>query len=723
MLISIRRYLHFILAAISSLFLVLASVTGIVLAVEPVQHQLKGHDRADLETVSLKNAIHQLDKHYDEVFGINVEPSGFVRASVLTPDFETAEVYVNPETGEQLAKVADRPEIYRWTTNLHRSLFLKSTGRVLVGVVSFLLVLLAVTGVLLMVRRQGSWRQVFGKVNDNSTSVRYHVRLGRWLLIPVIVIALSGVWLSLEKFGWTPAETKSATSETSSVSLEKMYLSDIKSVTFPFSSDPDDFYVIETHDSTKEVRQGSGQVQDLSLKTWSGALSVLAFDWHTGTGSIWWSLILLVSAIGLLYFIYSGAIMSYHRLRKKSVFESDALETAEFVVLVGTESGTSRSLAENFAQAIQQAGQTVYLDVMDGFLAFAKACQTQDYKMRELIIFTATYGDGDAPSSAKNFEKQLAKTGGIAGLPYSVVAFGSLDYPKFCAYGIKVDNLLAAAGLRRGMPLVKISDLHLTDVRGWASRWGRRHDLSIQMELPNYLTKKKKPATFVLTKKIEINGDETFLIWLSPKKKIKFVSGDLLGVIPPDSERARQYSIAKIGDQILLSIKRHEQGKCSRWLADLPEGKEIQAFLEPNPDFHLPEFSEEVIMISNGTGIAPFLGMIGQKGLKRIRLYWGGHTRESFKEYEKILDKTATTHKPEFRLALSREEGKYVQDLFRADQEEILSRLENGACIMICGSILMQEGVLETLETAFAKANSFSRQQIEEEGRLLMDCY
>jgi sulfite reductase (NADPH) flavoprotein alpha-component len=43
MTISIWRYSHFLLAAVSSLFLIIASVTGIILAIEPIAHKAKGY--------------------------------------------------------------------------------------------------------------------------------------------------------------------------------------------------------------------------------------------------------------------------------------------------------------------------------------------------------------------------------------------------------------------------------------------------------------------------------------------------------------------------------------------------------------------------------------------------------------------------------------------------------------------------------------------------------
>lgn len=73
--------------------------------VEPISHQAKGYAVENLEEVSLATTIDALKNTYDEVLGLEVESSGFVKASILTMDMETLDVYVNPVTGEQLGEV------------------------------------------------------------------------------------------------------------------------------------------------------------------------------------------------------------------------------------------------------------------------------------------------------------------------------------------------------------------------------------------------------------------------------------------------------------------------------------------------------------------------------------------------------------------------------------------------------------------------------------------
>ena len=142
-----------------------------------------------------------------------------------------------------------------------------------------------------------------------------------------------------------------------------------------------------------------------------------------------------------------------------------------------------------------------------------------------------------------------------------------------------------------------------------------------------------------MIKRTELNVDDTFLLQLRPKKKIKFQSGDLLAFRPNRNEAARQYSIAKVNGDILLSIKKHDKGLCSTYFSELNVSDVITATIEYNNDFHFPKENKNVVLIANGTGIAPFLGMIQENsGQQNISLFWGGRTKRSVELYADTLN-------------------------------------------------------------------------------------
>src|SRR5690606_25168186 len=88
-----------------------------------------------------------------------------------------------------LGEVKPQSDFIQWNIALHRSLFLKETGRIIVGVVSFLLFLITISGVILIAKRQQGLRNFFANINKDFFSVFFHVIRG------IFLITISGVIL------------------------------------------------------------------------------------------------------------------------------------------------------------------------------------------------------------------------------------------------------------------------------------------------------------------------------------------------------------------------------------------------------------------------------------------------------------------------------------------------------------------------------------------------
>ncbi len=729
MTISIWRYSHLVLAIASSLFLLVASVTGVILAVEPISHQTKGYAIADLDKVSLATAIDGLKENYDEVFLLEVESSGFVKASVLTEDFETLDIYIDPKTGEKLGRVSKRPEIYSFATNLHRSLFLKSIGRFFVGLVSLLLFLIAVTGMSLLAKRQGGFKRFFSKVQKEYFEMRYHVILGRLLFIPIIILALTGVYLSAEKFELLPnssvnyEENKSLEESKTFKKLsdipffKETKLAEIRKVDFPFSEDGEDFFHIALKDREIQVNQFNGNIEASAHYPFVEFALRLSLTLHTGEGNVVWSIILLLSSASIIFFMYSGFVMTLRR-RKKLIATSAMPEKdeCEIVILVGSETGATFDFATKLYKALTNSGKSVYVSELNSYTSFAKA--------KHIIVLTATYGEGEPPTNARKFKTLFKSIEQPNRIYYSVVGFGSLEYPNYCQFAIEVDSLLKTKKkLQTVLPLYKIDNSDFTDFKKWAKKWSEATGITFKIN-PTKPKKELKQNSFEVVERTELNIDNTFLLRLKPKQKVKFTSGDLLSVFPNHSEIARQYSIARLGNEILLSIKKHEFGRGSSFLFELEKGDVLRAAIESNPDFHFPKNTNTAVLIANGTGIAPFLGMMDENKNASLNLLWGGRSKESSNIYNNIIEiENLKSYDITIQKCFSREKDKkYVQDLVIAQCNSILENIQKEGVIMICGSLSMQHGVLEVLENIL-KTHGSSLDILINNGQLKMDCY
>ncbi len=728
---SFWRYSHFLLAIVSALFLVIAAISGAILAVEPITEQAQPYAVTDLSKVKLSETIKVLQSTYNEVLDIEITAEHFVKASIVSINGDSKSIYINPIDGENLGDVVPQSPFFSFITNLHRSLFLKSIGRGFVGVVSFLLCFIAITGIFLLAQRQGGLKKWFTKVKETDTAQRYHVILGRWFLLPIVILATTGVYLSLEKFSLLPKDTTthdwssisneaSEKTEASEFSLfKKLSLNNIRKVTFPFSDAAEDYFEIDLNDKALLIHQYNGTVVSELQYPFVTLASRLSLQLHTGRGSMLWSLVLLLSCLSLLFFIYSGISIRLKRSKNtKSTVSKWTKGDAEYILLVGSETGTTYSFAKAFYKALENEGKTIHLATLNDYTTYEKATH--------LIIFTATYGDGDSPSNARKFESLLNTIQPIKHLQFSVLGFGSLLYPNYCSFAIKTNNLLNAhPNFKSITSLVKINDQSEIAFKSWVNQWNKNTGMNAKVLLPNTKHKTKKQQLFTVIEKTPLNVDNTVLIRLRCNKKRRFQSGDLLNVIPPEATIVRQYSIAEIDGDILLSIKWHPNGVCSTYLCALNIGDTLSASIEKNETFHFPKQAPSVWLIANGTGIAPYLGMLNKQRKTPIRLLWGGRTEASFDCYKDILkDSLLQDNIKDCLLAFSQVAHKtYVQDMLLKQQAEIAKAIKAGGVFMLCGSIAMQNSVLEVLEDITINQLQQPLSDFENNGQLLMDCY
>ncbi len=722
MTISIWRYSHLTLAISSFIFILIAAVTGIILAFEPISNQLKPY-AVHTNEITLSQTITSLNKEYKEIITLEVNQHHFVTASVITKNGKNETFYINPITGKKISNVVPKATVYKWTTNLHRSLFLKSTGRFLVGFFSFLLFLIAVTGSILIIKRQGGITQFFTRVIKEDFKQYYHVIIGRFTLIPIILITLTGVYLSLDKFSVLPETNIKHTinlpiiTSDKKVSIEEfsifknIQLGEVKSIEFPFSGDIEDYFFIKLKTKELIVHQYSGEIVSVENLSWLHILLDWSLLLHTGRGTIIWSIILLFSCVAILFFIYSGFAMTLER-KRKSLLPKNKIEkhNAKIIILVGSETGSTFNFAKSLYNALILNNQSVFITHLNKYTGYKKA--------KHLLILTSTYGEGEPPVNATNFLTLVEDIPPQNAIEYSIIGFGSLAYPDYCKFAIAIDVALKKhTNFIATLPLIKINNQNFLDFKNWANQWSKK--TAIDLQLKQEFVKPKKQQKFTLVDKTALNTDGSFLIRLKPTKKIRFTSGDLIAITPKKDTIERLYSVAKIDNDILLSIKKHEFGVCSNLLFNLEMNDILKGRLQKNKGFHFPKNSKNTILIANGTGITPFLGMLNSLSL--THLFWGGRTKASLKIYTPFLTNLASNN---IHIAYSQEQKKqYVQDIVLKERNLIALTLKNNGTIMICGSVSMMNGVLKVLEEISLNQLDVPLSKFQKENKIKTDCY
>ncbi|WP_342645603.1 PepSY domain-containing protein [Mucilaginibacter sp. CSA2-8R] len=731
MTISIWRYSHLALAVSSFLFIALAAVTGLILAIEPINQLQSSYRTQNLEQVSIAQAVTTLKSKYPGITDVDVSINGLVTMKGTDAAGKKLWSCVNVRTGQALGTPPKQNEFFQWVTGLHRSLFMHEVGRAFVGLAAFLLLLIALSGTVLVIRRQRGVKHFFDRIVKENLAQYGHVVLGRLSLIPILIIALSGTYLSLFRFQFFPVQKIQHQVDIDHMKTDPQRkvadfpifihtsLADVRSIQFPFSEFPEDYYTLKLKDRELVVNQFTGDILSEIKYRQANIWADLSLTLHTGRASIIWALVLAVAAVNILFFIWSGFVITLRRKSGKIRNKFKATDS-EIIILVGSENGSTFRFAAAVYQQLLQQEHKAYVTELNHYANFPQA--------RHLIIMAASYGQGEAPSNASGFTKLLANTPpNTLPLHYSVVGFGSRAYPDFCKFAFEISQLLQQTTW--ATPLVDIhtvNDKSPADLALWAEAWSQQSGipLTLPADLSMAPTNLKE---FEVTSNTTIQEPgHTFLLRLAVPRRQRPVSGDLLAVYPASDYRERLYSIGMIDNEIQLSVRLHPNGLGSSFLQALKPNDLLQARIVNNPHFHFPRKAQTVIMVANGTGIAPFLGMISQNsGMAAIHLYCGFRERLSFEPYEGFLkNQTAEGKLTQTNLALSREGDKqYVSDLLAADGSLVAETLTQGGYLMLCGSLAMQKDVLGLLEFICDAHTPHQLSWYQSRGQLLMDCY
>jgi sulfite reductase (NADPH) flavoprotein alpha-component len=732
MTISIWRYSHLALAVSSFLLLTLASLTGVVLSFQPLSEKVYAYRADKFDEISLAHTLPVLKQKYPEISELSVDANQFVQIKGTDANGEKLSAYIDPRTGKILGHPEKKSEVFEWVTALHRSLFLHETGRFFIGLTAFLLLLISISGTILIVQRQRGWKRFFTRIVRENFAQYYHVVLGRLSLIPICILALTGTYLSLNRFGLIETSQISSKIDFDAIRsqpekkienfdiFKNIKLSQVKTIEFPFSEDVEDYYTLKLSDKELTVNQITGDILGEVKYPAAAVFTEFSLDLHTGRASALWAIVLAVASGNILFFIYSGFVIMFRRRQNRAKNKYTAKES-EFIILVGSENGSTFGFANSVYQQLIANGKTAYMTELNAYKVFPKASH--------IIVMSATYGLGDAPTNANHFASLLRKYPQEQPVYFSVLGFGSHSYPDFCKFAFEIDNLLSKE--KWAVPMLEIhtvNDKSPQEFGEWITTWSQHAEIPLAVSTGLLPVRQERTESLTVIEKTEVSGPgEDFLIRLRPKRRTKFTSGDLLAIYPANDHRERLYSIGKVGGEIQLSVKLHDGGLGSDYLYRKQTGSIVSNVrIVTNAHFHFPGNASPVIMISNGTGIAPFLGMIDQRlpGTD-CYLYCGFRDQQSFSVYRQAIDQNLEERKlGGLQVAYSREGARqYVKDLLARDETFVADALRKGGVIMLCGSLDMQKDVVSLLENICQNHLKRSVSYYQARSQVVMDCY
>lgn len=729
------RLIHLWLALVSGGFLLLAAITGTILSFEPIYEESHPFYVKNSDRLTIAELLENLDgAGYQDLLSISRDENGFVLVERLSS--ESQKIYINPFNGDHIGKPFAIPQIFNFCRSLHRSLFLGKFGRFIVGISSILLGFMCISGFMLTMLKQGGFKAYFDRVIPNDFFRDYHTRLGRLLILSIFLIASSATYLFLERFDFLLELTRKHHVQYESLTdhpkiepvafkvFQEHKLVELREITYPFVQDVEEFFKIKLKDRELLINQFTGEIISQVVYSTEKRFSQLSFAVHTGKGNAFWAGILGISSLGILFFIYSGLAIYGKRDRSKPINPFSSSICTD-IVLFGSEHGNTKKFAEHFQRQMLNMNIKCYLNEMNSLDNFPR--------MKRLIIITSTYGAGDPPTNASGFIKQLKKQSKqLNTFEFSVIGFGSIRYPDFCGFAQKVYQQLS--GLACATPitqLYKVDNGTITEYASWIKELNRKTGL--KLKVPEAITLEQRHlANLKVLEKIDSENkpkDRTILLNFSHdlSKPEVVQSGDLLVINPGERNKERFYSLSILSNQTaLISVKVHEYGQVSNYLNNLNAGEKIQVAFQHNGNFHFPTNSCQVVMIANGTGLGPFLGMIDNNAEKKpISLFWGGQNQASLSMYQSFLDGSIKDKKlSAYHTAFSRaKKSQYVQDIIATEHESLRKAFQDHAAFLICGSLNMRDPVLRELDIIYKRYFQQPLEIYEKKGLILTDCY
>jgi len=734
------RKLHKIPGLLAGLLIVVLAITGSVISVVPSLERVgaggisgPAPDAATLAANILVNipAAEQIKKL----------PSGKVIVYYFEGDSPKA-VQVDPATGAILSEFSQSPFV-RWMTELHRSLFLSNNGKIVTALGAAAMIILSLSGLNLVANRQGGWKNLLGAVKGSGLG-KLHVTVGRFAVLAFLLSSTTAIYMTLATFAVISDGLDAAPNFPYDVNggapmavgdltpLKSLPFQDFRELNFPYAGDPTDAFLLTTASGSGYIDQATGEM--LSWLDNSPTRKVYEFIYmlHTGKGLWWLGLILGAAAITIPLMLGTGTIVWWrNRKLMPKIPHNVSAQRADTLILVGSESNSTWGFAKTLHQELTAMGHHVHAGPMNSLKPAYRNAE-------RMFILTATYGDGEAPASAKGFLKRLANIN-TPDFPVAVLGFGDRQFPQFCQYAQDVSAALAGKGWK---PLLETDLIDRQSAQEFL-RWGKAvgEAMGQPMELHHVAVKPKTLRLALASRQdygeaVQVPTSIFRFTYPHTKSRIArllgkgapaFNAGDLVGILTPESVMPRYYSLASCSreGQLEICVRKHPNGVCSGYLHNLKPGDEIEAFIKPNPAFRPAKKARSVILVGAGTGVGPLAGFIRDNAKKKpMHLYFGGRDPKSDYLYEdEIASWLQDNRLDTANIAFSRViERQYVQDRVLADADKLRELIRNGAQILVCGGRDMALGVKQSLETVLAN-EKLSTAHLKSEGRYVEDVY
>jgi len=507
--------------------------------------------------------------------------------------------YFDPYPGDYMGDVVGQ-EVFGFLLQFHRFLVMGDTGRNITGACTLILVFFCLSGLYLRWPRQvASWRAwltLDWRKKGRAFNWDLHSVFGTWCLLAYLLSALTGLYWSYDWYsqGLTKLLSDAPQNERvrkrgpapegpAPVANYDAIWSSIYSNAGPglsaynirmpaVAGQPATiYYLLDDSPHDRALNQinldpATGEVKShdrYASKTFGSQLLTSVYALHTGSYfGLAGRIILTLSSVLMPLFFITGWLLYLDRRRKKRQVRdarkgltANASDAPAWLIGFASQSGFAEQLAWQTAGQLQAAGLPVKVQSLG-------SVSQDDLRQSENALFVvSTFGDGEAPDSARGFERSvLGQDLSLKGLNYSVLALGDRQYEHFCGFARRLHFWLTNQGGNALFAPVEVDSGDTAALLHWQQQLGQLTGHAPATAWPTAQYENWTLAQRTLLNR-DSSGSDVYLLGLTSPSSQSWQAGDLVEVLPRNCPWAIEHFLEGLGlassDGVLIDGMAH----------------------------------------------------------------------------------------------------------------------------------------------------------------------
>jgi len=259
-------------------------------------------------------------------------------------------------------------------------------------------------------------------------------------------------------------------------------------------------------------------------------------------------ILLTLASLTMPLFFVTGWLLYLDRRRKKRQIkqarqglESTAPDGSAWLIGFASQSGFAEQLAWQTAGQLQAAGVATKVQPLSNL-------SEQDLRDAQRALFVvSTFGDGEAPDSARGFERKLlGRELSLQGLQYAVLGLGDRQYQHFCGFARRLHDWLSNQGGSTLFAPIEVDSGDSYALRHWQQQLGQLtgHAPVDLWQAPAFDNWTLKSRTLLNP---DSSGSGVYLLQLLAPSASSWLAGDLVEVMPRNSPWLVEYFLDGLG--------------------------------------------------------------------------------------------------------------------------------------------------------------------------------